>query len=130
MRMKAFFIVTLFTMLMLVPLGHGVAAQSVYASVETRQPVMVLRFNQRNVHYEKHLASIIRRAQQIKPDVKFDLVSILPATGDRDFWQRKSTAQVNQLMRSFANNGIAAQRIETSQKMAAVSTDEIHIFVR
>lgn len=100
------------------------------AAVEQRQPVMILRFNQRNVHYEKHLASIIRRAQQIKPDVQFDVVSILPSGGERSFWQKKTTARVKQLTESFARNGVSGDRIHTSQKIAPVSSDEIHIFVR
>lgn len=97
--------------------------------VETRQPVMIIRFNQRNVNFERHLATVVQRATQKKSDVIFDIVGLMPANANPNADQNAAT-NLSRVVGAFHANGVPDTQIAVSRQESPVTTDEVYIFVR
>lgn len=101
---------------------------SAYADMapETRTPLVVIRFTERNVYYEKALYNAVAKAVETKPDVVFDVVA-MPGL-------RSSTANnhSDQVARSIEQMGIPAGRIVTRGGMGGSGEgyDQVNVFVR
>lgn len=68
------------------------SAQGIRPDVEMAytndKPLMVVRFNQRMVHYERSLYGAVSQAVNAKPSVMFELVAASPMYGDRNQQQK------------------------------------------
>ena len=47
----------------------------------TNTPLMVVRFNQRHVYYQRPLYTAVSRALEVKPSARFTMVSVVPTHG-------------------------------------------------
>ena len=98
------------------------------------RPLVILRFNQPNVRYERPLASAVTRAMQAKPDVRFTLVSFVPVYGDEAVQAQladRSAGLVAEVRRQMEAVGVASGNIEVAQQRSnALTHSEIHILAR
>jgi len=98
------------------------------------KPLMIVRFNQRKVYYERPLYNAVVKAMNAKPDVVFDVISYVPQTQNPEQNQRHialSTTHMRALADSFMQMGVGANRINMSTQInPALRFDEIHIFIR
>lgn len=96
-------------------------------------PLMVVRFNQERVYYQQPLYGALSRALQAKPGVVFNIISLVPETGnkraDKKLMEdaRKTTGVfVSDMMKM----GIPESRIRVSyQGDRGVEANEVHMFV-
>lgn len=118
------------TLAFLVPLG----AEAQSFSGDADKPLVLIRFNQRNVYYDRQLYMAVSRAVEVKPGVMFEVVSFVPNSGDakRDSeWKKTSAAHAKQVITSLNQMGVPASRISYNvQNQQGLRFDEVHIFVR
>ncbi len=96
-------------------------------------PLVVIRFNQRNVRYSKQLYTAISRAVEIKPSVSFELVSYIPATHNQGLnmkHQQRAASEVAGIMKTLTSMGIPSSRIKHSkQPDGDIKFHESHLYV-
>ena len=99
------------------------------------KPLMVIRFNQNHVYYESALTKVIQTSERTKPNLVYNLVSVLPniSTLPAD-QQAKILSRSNENMRSVATLiqqlGVPADRIHVAKQEFPVKAQEIKIFVQ
>jgi len=97
-------------------------------------PLVVIRFNQRNVRFEQSLYKAMSQALAIKPSAFFDLVSVVPATGDPEADAQRAeraSRNLNRIVTALQQMGLPPSRYSiTSQPSNAVMFDEVQIYVR
>ncbi|MBN8530531.1 MAG: hypothetical protein J0L97_01540 [Alphaproteobacteria bacterium] len=95
-----------------------------FAAQEATRPLMVIRFNQRNVYYQRPLYNAASRALQIKPDVVFSVIATGPdenGIGNRG----------GEVVQALAGMGIPQRQIQYSAKIdPQAASPEVRIFVR
>ena len=98
------------------------------------KPLMIIRFNQPNVRFERPLATAIARAQAAKPDVHYTLVMFSPSYGDEATQQQlaeRSELLLNQVRAQMTASGVSSGNVEVArQRSTAITHTEIHILVR
>ena len=122
-------------MLALTPLIGGVEASIAQAQMAPvgNAPLVVIRFNQRQVYYERQLFTALEQAVAVKPSVLFEVVSYVPTGQDEraqaDLFAR-AQAETNRVLGSFAEMGVPAERIQVStERDGSLKHHEVHIFV-
>jgi len=104
------------------------------AWAQAGEPLVVIRFNQRYVHYEQQLYKAMQQAVAIKPELMVDVVSYSPETGDSDLneqWQQAASVHTQKVVATLQQMGVPRSRIAvTGQRLNGIKTDETHIFVR
>ena len=100
----------------------------------SQKPLVIIRFNQPRIYFDKQLFTAISKAVAIKPEVSFNVVSYAPVTGDPQAdskWQALASRDTQSVLASMQNMGIPINRIQVSgQQDAGLKYDETHIFVR
>lgn len=96
--------------------------------------VMIIRFNKESVDYQSQLQQIITAAKDAKPDVFFDIVTIVPESGrmrkDREN-KDKSNIYSNQVVEVMRRSNVLSDNIRLSfQGSKIVKDSEIHIYAR
>jgi len=98
------------------------------------KPLVLIRFNQRSVYYEKQLYMAVSRAVEVKPSVMFEIVSHVPDSSKQEnaiAWKKLSAAHVSQVIASLNRMGVPASRISfNAQSQPGLKFDEVHIFAR
>ncbi len=102
-------------------------------TVQQDKPLVIIRFNQRTVYYSKALYTAVSRAVEIKPDVRFSLISMVPATGDRRYDEQAAELagmHAREVLREITTMGVPPDRIEVrAEKSSAINFDEVHLRV-
>ena len=118
---------------MLVP-GQARSMPLAAAIAANETPLVVIRFNQSRVYFEQPLFTAVSRAVEVKPNVRFNLVSFVPATGDarRDqAMQQQASRNVSRVAQVIREIGIPETNIHVSREWAqGITHDEVHIFVQ
>lgn len=99
-----------------------------------RTPLMIIRFNRRNISYEEQLYNVLSRALEVKPSVRFEIVSMAPIPSVKVQSDRLINRAYNngkQIAFSMQEMGIPANRIDfkVAQKND-IRTNEVLLFVR
>ncbi len=126
--------------------AHQLSAQAIYqpeppaAPVQAEQPytpttpLVVIRFNQRKVFFEQQLALAAKRAMDVKPDVVFDVVSMMPVSADPALAQRIANVAASNarlVAEALVKSGVSPDKINPrSQSAQGYAFDEVHVFVR
>ncbi len=120
---KLFILITLF-----------ISAVALQPATATETPLMVIRFNQEIVEYEKSLEKAANAAIAIKPATFFDIVSIVPETGDRKSdkkFKNNSNYFSDQIAEKIKSLGVTEDKIRiSSQSSKLIKANEVQIFVR
>lgn len=109
-------------------------SQASLAQNAAEKPLMIIRFNQDVVSYEKSLDKAVNAALDVKPTAFFEVVAVIPQTGDRKNdrnLKEQSEYYSSQIKENISSKGVAAEKIRLSQQSSKVIKDnEVHIFVR
>lgn len=96
-------------------------------------PLLVIRYNQQRVYYEKQLFNAATKALDIKPSVVFSIVSFVPQFGSSSQQKRlekASSQQINQLVGKLREMGLPRDRINVStEKVSDARHHEIYVYV-
>ncbi len=99
-----------------------------------RKPLMVIRFNQRNLHFERQLYSTLEQAVRIKPDVRFDVVALAPESasgGDLDGVGGTVSQDGERVVNSLVQMGVPKSRMRYAHYSDPnLRYGEVRIFVR
>lgn len=92
------------------------------------KPLVLIRFNQRTVMYERPLYIAVSRALQTKPTARFDIVSVVP---QNSLYVNRAPANLNRVVATLVEMGVPQNRLNIRRQLnAPVETDEVHIFAR
>lgn len=105
-----------------------------YAANAADKALVIIRFNQPRIYFEQQLYGAISKAIAAKPAVKFDLVSYVPASGDKELdakWQATARHNTQAVLKSMMEMGVPSSRITTRHAaLRGGEYDELHLFVR
>ncbi len=93
------------------------------------EPVMIIRFNQESVSYEKQLYNVVKHATEIKPDVVFIANSINPR-GANSSSQIKAGNRAQDFVNQLQTMGLARNQVHLSQTEGNLEFQEIHLYAR
>lgn len=114
----------------LVMLGANAAVAQVSY---TNTPLLVIRFNQPRVMYQQPLYTSVKQAFAAKPNVMFNLVSLVPVTADKENNAKLASlasSNVGMVVNDMIQMGIPQNRIRVSnQSQDGLESHEIHMFV-
>ena len=101
---------------------------------ETRQPLVVIRFDRDDVPYQQALYTAVSKALDRKPSMAFDVVAVAPITGTPAkvaLGASESKRHAQRVYRSLIEMGLPGGRINISTTTStAVLTNEVHVYVR
>jgi hypothetical protein len=96
-------------------------------------PLMVVRFNQARVYYDKQLFNVASKALKIKPDVMFSVVSFVPAIGSEEQQEeieKHAARQTSKFIADLKGMGVPAGQINLSKEKATDSKfHELYLYV-
>lgn len=102
-------------------------------SAPSQVPLVVIRYNQPKVFYQRQLYNAIAKAVAIKPDVTFEVVSFVPSTGQSaqdESFARRAQNQTATLLKDMTGMGIPPQRVRVSKEAVQDARQhEIYIYV-
>ncbi len=97
-------------------------------------PLVVIRFNQPRVYFEKQLYIAASEAVKIKQNVIFDVVSFIPRRKTAELNQKisaNSSQQAHKVIGSLRKMGISPNNIRVSKEPNRTSRyHELHIYVQ
>ncbi len=97
------------------------------AHAQQEVPIIVIRFNQPQVNFQTHLATLVEKARTVKPDVNFYLVNYVPPDAPIiDNMPQEVSSVGNSLIRL----GVPKDNITYDRVYANVRTSEVHVFLR
>ncbi len=96
-------------------------------------PLISIRFDGTPPNYDAQLKSVLELAQTRRPDAKYHVVTVVPASGNPDKDSRaieKGRYDVRRLEDAMTNDGIRGDDISTSARTEkGVTAREIRIYV-
>ncbi len=99
----------------------------------SRLPLMTVRFDGTPFNYDTQLKSVLDLAQTRRPDAKYHVVTVVPASGDPEKDSRvieNGRYDVRRLEDAMTNDGVAGDDIRTSARTEkGVTAREIRIYV-
>ena len=112
--------------------NNAVAASP--TSSDPRRPLVVIRFDRKNVKYEQPLYNAISRALQRRPNAMFDLVAVAPnegSTARATLAASASKKHAESVLRSLSDMGLPLERVRLSALTSNnAQTNEVHLYVR
>ncbi len=118
----------------LATLGMPPLIADAQSMMEQVPPLVVVRFNQPRVYFDKQLYGAVSQAVAAKPDVMFDVVSSAPSTGNPrvdENWIKTASRNTQAVVAMMQNIGVPMERMHISgQAEAGLKFDETRIYVR
>lgn len=98
-----------------------------------RRPLVVIRFDRKDVAYEQALYNAVSRALERRPNATFELVAVAPAQGGTArvaLNATKARRNAENVMRALRGMGLPPQRTTISARTSrAARTNEVHLFL-
>lgn len=115
------------------PVTASSLAAATYGTAQMDVPLVVIRFNQRKVYFERQLYTAISKAVAVKPDVLLELVSFVPQ-GASDQQNQSISAKSEQnlasVIQSLQGMGVPRERINiVKESSSTIRFQEVHIYV-
>jgi hypothetical protein len=99
-----------------------------------QEPLVIIRFNQPRVYYEKQLYGAVSQAVAVKPEVMFELVSFVPTRSDpkqNAGWEVTARQNAQTVMSSLKRMGVPPSRVSYRAEPAQNAPyDVVYLFVR
>jgi hypothetical protein len=93
-------------------------------------PLVVIRFNQPRVFFEKPLRNAVAKAVQKKPSVLFDVVSYVPQGKSQSSIDAEASRHTQSIVNAMQGMGVNPNNIHTtSQPDSALQDHEVQIFI-
>lgn len=125
---------TLIAVLSLAFLTSGPALLLVSSSAQASRdhfsvPLVVIRFNQPRMYYERPLFNAVAKALNTKADVHFNVIQYYPTHNERA--RQKADADFQELLGKMREMGIPHNRLGVKREPADdLDYAEVHIYVR
>jgi hypothetical protein len=104
------------------------------ASIGSRRPLVVIRFDRPDVPYQSALYNAVSRALERRPQSQFDLVAVAPNRGTPAqvaLSQNKSRRHAEQVLRTLTDMGLPPSRVNLQATTStAANVNEVHIYLR
>jgi hypothetical protein len=119
-----------------IPQPTPTAEDAVTTTIDTndRTPIMVIRFNQNHVFFQRALRQAVEATNKAKPGAFFDVVSMVPVGGTMAQSERVNSSaadNLNSVVQEMQNLGVTSSQIHTSTESTPTATiQEIDIFVQ
>ena len=97
-------------------------------------PLVVIRFDRRDVDYQQILYAALSQALQTRPGAAFSVVAVSPTRGTATAVQLAQTAahrHAQEVMRSMTDMGVPASRLAAASATdSSATSSEVRVFVR
>lgn len=104
------------------------------SKVGSEQPLVVIRFDEKDVDYEQPLYNAVSRALDRRPEAAFDVVAVAPQTGQQaetSLNRAKVRRYAERVLRSLNEMGLPPSRVRLSATTSPnVDVNQVQIFVR
>jgi len=115
------------------PVSGGSAA-SAARDIDSREPLVVIRFDRKDVPYEQALYTAVSQALDRRPTATFDVVAVAPNRGTPAqvaLNTNQSKRSAEKVFRTLTEMGLSGDRLTLSATTSArVQTNEVRIYVR
>lgn len=92
-------------------------------------PLVVIRFNEPRIYFERPLYNALRKALETKPGVRLNVINYFPTTNQN--LVDEAEANLNKVMKVLQEMGMPLNRIGVSSEPASdLKNSEVHIYVR
>ncbi|MGN1078857.1 MAG: hypothetical protein ACI4TE_01655, partial [Alphaproteobacteria bacterium] len=99
------------------------------ADLAGRRPLMVIRFNKKNVAYEQSLYKAVKAALDKRPNTGFEIVAVSPANAKSG--EAEAAKNADAVHTSLISMGLPEDRIYSSKtKSASIQTTEVHLYLK
>ncbi len=113
--------------------GIGVTAGAPL-STAGRRPLVVVRFDRKDVPYQQALYNAVSRVLEQRPNAVFDLVAVAPSAGGQArvaLNTNKSRRHAEAVLRSLIEMGLPPTRVAVSARtQSGARTNEVHLYLR
>ncbi|MBM07955.1 MAG: hypothetical protein CMF69_00025 [Magnetovibrio sp.] len=103
-------------------------------STTNRRPLVVIRFDRKDVPYQQALYNAVSRVLEKRPDAVFDLVAVAPSAGGPArvaLNSNKARRQAEAVLRTLIEMGLPPARVAVAAKASATTrTNEVHLYIR
>ncbi len=128
------YIIPLFALMLSLTLPHYAAHATNAPSASNNDiPLVVIRYNQPRIYYDKQLYNAISKAIKIKPSVTLSLVSFIPENGSDERKERVKTLadrQIGKLIVDLRKMGIPRDRVSVSKEYVSDARyHEVYMYV-
>jgi hypothetical protein len=94
-------------------------------------PVMIIRFNKKNVYYRKELKKVVDTVSGVRPEAVYAVQSVIPDNNKRYGSDIESTENLKGVVRELSRAGVPIEKIKTNVTYSdSVRTQEIRIFIQ
>ncbi len=101
------------------------------SQVETREPLVIIRFDQADVAYEAPLFGAVNAALARKPDAAFDVVAVTPGEAPTELDSERGRRNAEMVAKSLGDFGVPLDRVTLSAAAKPdVQVDEVYVYVR
>ncbi len=115
-----------------VPAAPALLSAAAYlpdADLAGRRPLMVIRFNKKNVAYEQSLYKAVKAALDKRPNTNFEIVAVSPANAKSG--ETEAAKNADAVRNSLISMGLPENRIYSSKtKSASIQTTEVHLYLK
>ena len=115
-----------------VPAAPALLSAAAYlpdADLAGRRPLMVIRFNKKNVAYEQSLYKAVKAALDKRPNTNFEIVAVSPANAKSG--ETEAAKHADAVRNSLISMGLPENRIYSSKtKSASIQTTEVHLYLK
>jgi uncharacterized protein YggE len=116
--------------LLIVGLIVAIMAGAQQAVAQSEVPLMVVRYNQARIYYDKQLYNVTKKAVSIKPDVNFSIVSFVPKANDQEAFDAAAHNQVAKFVKDLRKMGVPASNINvTTKHVSDARHHELYLYV-
>ena len=96
------------------------------------RPLVVIRFDRKDVAYEQALYNAVSRALERRPSTTFSLVAIVPnmgGTAKLALNRNKARRNAESVLRSPQRMGLSPQRVSLSERTGRATSTEVHLYL-
>ena len=115
-----------------VPAAPALLSAAAYrpdADLAGRRPLMVIRFNKKNVAYEQSLYKAVKAALDKRPNTNFEIVAVSPVNAKSG--ETEAAKNADAVRNSLISMGLPENRIYSSKtKSASIQTTEVHLYLK
>ncbi|MBP3402739.1 MAG: hypothetical protein J6L82_02390 [Alphaproteobacteria bacterium] len=115
-----------------VPAAPALLSAAAYlpdADLNGRRPLMVIRFNKKNVAYEQSLYKAVKAALDKRPNTNFEIVAVSPSNAKSG--ETEAAKNADAVRNSLISMGLPESRIYSSKtKSASIQTTEVHLYLK
>ena len=97
---------------------------------DQEKPLLVIRFNQHRVYFDRALRQAVGAAERTRAGVHYDVLSLLPQTANAQM-EQEAKGQLADVLKVMMQSGVMQSRIRAQMKLSPeVTSHEIQIYVQ